>query len=325
MVMEELRTQFYVYNGGGYTKPSNAQKTDNSDESIFTQASSEELKNKLEEVENKQGFIGKIWNGFKNLTGLGLSSKDAKKAIEDFKKGKISYEEAEATIQKFDSKQKGIVDIVANVAAGVTVAAVAVGTCGAGLAAGAAVGGAVKAGLKTVDRATNDVKGDALDVKQIAKDGITGAVSGAVTVATAGFGAGAAAAKEGAKAGVKEMVKQGAIQGAKRGAITGAAAGAASYTTDAMFEKDVHFNVSDLMKNTLENTVAGAITGGTMGATSGATSGLRINELVRISDNAKLNDSDIKLLDIIKNARSDAKRAVFKNKVKEALENSVFA
>ncbi|MDO5437824.1 MAG: hypothetical protein Q4F80_06470, partial [bacterium] len=206
----------------------------NTDYSIFLESETEEtvdsLKEQFDEVQDKQGFLGKIWNGFKNLTGLGLSSNDVENTIEQYENGEITYEEAQNTIENFETKQDSTVNLFSNVMTGVATAGIAASAIATGgislgaIAAGAAVGGAAKAGIKTLDRATNNVKGDAVDLKQIAKDGLTGAIDGAISTATAGMVKGAVAGQT-----VKQAVKEGVIHGAQAGAISGAVTGAGDY------------------------------------------------------------------------------------------------
>ena len=247
-------------------------------------ADAEALKQQFDAVQDEQGILGKLWNGFKNLTGLGLGSNDVEAKIEQFQNGEITYEEALKTIESYDEKQEGAVNIIANTATGIATAGIAVATGGAGaLLMGAAIGGATKAGLKTLDRATNDIQGDALDVKEIIKDGVTGAVDGAVSAATAGMFKGAVAGQT-----VKEAVKQGAIQGAKAGAITGAATGATDYTVNTIADGE-EFTVEGLLGTTAQNAVTGAVFGGLLG---GITGGIQQSKLNNKSANPKLLEAD---------------------------------
>ncbi len=233
------------------------------------------LDKELQEIKDKQGFLGKVWNGFKNLTGLGVSSKDVEMSIEQYKNGEISLEEAKSEIEKFDKKQEGAVNLFSNISTGIISTAIAVGAVATGgltaVAAGAIVGGASKAGLKTLDRATNNIKGDAIDTKQILKDGLTGAIDGAASALTAGM-------VKGAQAGlaVKEAVKEGVINGAKAGAISGGITGASDYTIDAVMEDDVKFSFGTLAKSTVQTMLFGAFTGAAMG---GITNGIGQNRL----------------------------------------------
>ncbi len=250
-------------------------------------ASAEELRTELQSVQEEQGFLGKAWNGFKNLTGLGLGSADVEDKIEAYENGEISYDEALESIESYETKQDNMVDLAANVVSGVVTGAVAIGgslaTFGLGtagsVAAGAALGGVVKAGIKTADRATNEVKGDELDLKQITKDVVTGAVDGAVNVATAGMFEGVTAAGQT----VKQAVTKGIVQGAKSGAISGAAAGAASYTVEAAVEEDVDFTISGFATTTIQNAIGGAVMGGVVGGVTGGVQQNSLNKKVIVS------------------------------------------
>lgn len=73
---------------------------------ISTEEQIQNLEVKLQAVKDEQGFIGKTWNALKCLTNLGSSTEKCEKAIEDFKNGEISYEEADSMISKFSTKQK---------------------------------------------------------------------------------------------------------------------------------------------------------------------------------------------------------------------------
>ncbi len=246
------------------------------------------LEAQLANVESEQGVIGSLWNGLKNLTGIGASSEKCQKAIDDFKNGDISYEEASAIISDFQAKQQNSVNLVSNIATGVAVVAVvgsAVLTGGLSLgvvAAATGVGAATKAGLKFADRATNKVEGDALDAKQIAKDALSGAVDGAVSVATMGLGTAAVTGKTVAAQTLKQTVIQGAKQGAIGGAVSGATMGASDYTIEAAFEEDVEFNVADLTKTTLISAAGGALAGGIMG---GVNSGVQYKKVSALQAN----------------------------------------
>ncbi len=234
----------------------------------------EALENKLTSVKEEQGIFSSAWNSIKCFTGIGSSTKKCEQAIQDYKDGKISYEEADSIISGFSEKQKSSVNLVSNILTGVAAVAVvgsAVMTGGLSLGViltAGAVGGATKAGLKFIDRATNKKHGDALDAKEIAKDALTGAVDGAVSVATMGMGATAVSAKTVASQTIQETVKQGAIAGAKAGAIAGGITGASDYTIEAALEEDVDFNAGDLISQTVQTAVGGAVAGGVMGGIS---------------------------------------------------------
>ena len=230
------------------------------------------LNEAFEDVQDEQGIIGQIWNGFKNLTNLGLSSDDVSEKIEQYKKGEITFEEANEAIESYKNKQEGAVSIISNTATGLTTAGFAIATGGVGaLVAGAIIGGVTNAGLKTLDRATNNIENDALDVKEIAKDGITGAVDGLVSAATAGIVKAPIAGQA-----VKQALKQGVVQGAKAGAITGAATGAADYTINTVADEK-EFKVSDLIATTAQNALSGAAFGGLFGGLSNSLGQYQLN------------------------------------------------
>lgn len=264
-----------------------ASKAEMEDKSVFAtnsiadDSSAQFLKDELKAVEDEQGIFGKAWNGVKNFFGFGLGSDKVEEKIEAYENGEISYEEALNTIQQFDSKQEGAVNLISNVATGIATAGLAVATGGVGaIVGGALIGGATKAGLKTVDRATNNVEGDALDGKQILKDGLIGAVDGTVSAMTAGMIKMPVAGQT-----VKQAVKQSVINGAKAGAISGATTGATEYSVEAAFEDDVEFNFSDMLKTSAQNAVAGGVFGGVLGGITGGIGQKGLNSKVKVSHN----------------------------------------
>lgn len=284
--MDRLSTNFDVSNNVNLTTQTVQNSKTDDEQTIFEQDNAEkqnldDLKNKFEAAQDEQGFLGKLWNGFKNITGLGLSSNDVQCKLEQYENGEITYEEVASVIEEYKTKQDGAVDLIANTATGLAVAGVSVATGGAGaLLIGLGVGAGAKAGLKTADRATNNVKGDALDSKEILKDGITGAVDGFTSALTAGI-----VSVPTAGATVMNTAKQGLVQGAKAGAITGAATGATQYTTDCAFDDDKEFALSGLLASTAQNTVTGGIFGGVTGGIGGAISQNNFNNTITISHN----------------------------------------
>ena len=272
-----------VYNND--VKASN--KTNEEDLSLFHGEefySVEVLQNQLAEINASNGFIGEGWNDIKNGTGLGISSDDCEDAISLYKQGKISFEQAEAKINQYKAKQESSVNLFSNIATGA--AAILAGTAvvaTGGLAAlgvGALTGAATKAGLKTVDRATNKVKGDALDGKQIAKDALSGAVTGGIGVATAGtagnpfnngFAVGGKTLIEG---GTKACVARCAVTGLETGAISGAS----NNLIECAFEEDKDFNLKDFTTETVTSAVTGATVGAIMGGVNGT---LRSHNLLK--------------------------------------------
>jgi len=155
---------------------------------VQAKSASQELKDQLKETKGKQGIIGKVWDGFKNLTGIGAGSNKAQKAIEKFEKGEITQEEAQKAVQKYQRGQEQAVDFVADVATGIiSVAAVAAAgvTGGASLLLATGVGAVVKPAIKGIDAISG---GREYSAKDFVKDVGTGAINGVLGIATAGIG-----------------------------------------------------------------------------------------------------------------------------------------
>ena len=240
-----------------------------SKESIF-------LEEKLQEIEDEQGFLGKAWNGIKEFTTLGVSQSDCEDMLKKYNKGEISFEEAIEYLDEYDSKQKTMSGLLSNIITGVCAIAIATpfgaitaaGTkaigWGLAFAKGAPIGAAIKAGIGVLDRATNDVEDDALDGKQIVKDGISGALTGAAS-AVSGSQCFIYKGLENASLIPANKLANKMLQGALCGVECGAMSGSASYMTDVAFG-DKEFSFGDLATNTLTS----AAVSGTVGATVGA-------------------------------------------------------
>ena len=268
------------YNQNSDVKP---QQSEEKDVSIFA-GNIDALQCQLNEIKANNGVIAEGLDDFKNFIKIGVSSDDCDKAIEQYKEGKISFEQAEAKINEYKTKQDNNLNLFSNIATGT--AAILAGTAviaTGGLAAigiGALTGAVTKAGLKTVDRATNKVEGDALDGKQIAKDALSGAVTGGIGVATAGtagnpfnngFSLGGKTLIEGGR---NACVAKCAVTGLKTGAISGAS----NNLIECAFEEDKEFNFKDFATET----ATGAVTGATVGAIMGGVNGtLRTHDLLK--------------------------------------------
>ena len=219
------------------------------------------LVNYYQNAKDKQGAIGDLWNGIKDLTGVGISENKCDSMLEKYKNGQINFEEAVKYIEKFDKKQNDSTDLIANILTGTasiattTIMGVMGGPLLPILALGAGVGAVTKTALKLFDRATNDVKNDEFDVKTITKDVISGAVTGATSAVPSGIA-------QGIKTGNKALAIQ---NGIKCGAVCGASAGAISYTTDVVLDNK-EFNFGELAKSVGTS----AFVSGTVGAGVGA-------------------------------------------------------
>ncbi len=244
----------------------------NIDESIFNTVNQsttkeedvEALEAQLAAIQAKNGAILDGWNNFKEATNLGTSAEKCDKAIEQYQNGEITYEEAEQIINEFGAKQDSSLNLFSNITTSIaaigTVAAVAATIATGGLAApaaiaiGAGAGALTKAGFKAADRATNEVEGDALDGKELAKDALSGTVTGGLAT----FSMGTASTAKTLGAAVKGCTKT--------GLITGSISGASNYAIDCSFDEDKDFEASEFVKTTAENAVIGGAVGAIMGS-----------------------------------------------------------
>ena len=222
-----------------------------------------ELESRLRDVKAKQGVIGNLWNGVKEITDLGVSKSDCDSMLDRYKKGIVTYDQALEYINSFEKKQDSTTDLWANIITGVTAIAFATAAAGAGpigwafaFAKGAPIGAAVKTLIKFIDRATNNKKNDEFDFKQMSKDAISGAITGTTSAVASQVGIGIKAGKIGLSI----------SNGAKCGAQCGALAGSTSYITDVALDKDKHFNVDDFITNTATSTFISGTVGGIVGA-----------------------------------------------------------
>lgn len=247
---------------------------------LATSQKAQFLEQKLEAIDDEQGFLGSIWNGMKEITTLGVSQSDCEKMLDKYKSGEISFEEAVNYLDEFDSKQETMSNLLSNIITGVG-AIIAVGVTGpvgwaAAFATGAPVGALLKTGIKFADRATNDVEGDALDGKQMVKDAISGAITGAASAVSGSecfIYKGLQANGLLPVSGIADSVLKGTLCGVECGAM----AGSASYMTDVAFG-DKEFSFGELTDTALTSALVSGTVGGVVGAT---TYGLDVNNLAQ--------------------------------------------
>ena len=67
------------------------------------------LENKLQNIEDEQGIFGKMWNGTKELTGIGTYQKECETLLKKFEKGDITFEEAVEYLNGFEQKQEKVI------------------------------------------------------------------------------------------------------------------------------------------------------------------------------------------------------------------------
>ncbi|MBR5303557.1 MAG: hypothetical protein IKU37_01865 [Candidatus Gastranaerophilales bacterium] len=217
------------------------------------------LKQDLEKTKSEQGILGKLWDGFKNLTGIGASSSKAEQAIEDYENGLISIKEMEHAVSGYQEGQKMAVDVVADMASGMLsivvfgAATAVLGPVGALFAAG--VTGAIsKVGIKAGDAL---VAGKEYTSKDLLYDTTSGGINGLLGPVTNGIGntVTKTIASKIIKEGAEEVVEQGVKQGFKQ------------------FAKNVILNQSDdIIGGTLKQRAiafgAGMATDGALGGTA---------------------------------------------------------
>lgn len=235
----------------------------NSLQTVSSQEESLFLEQKLQEVKDKQGFIGNAWNGIKEIINLGVSEEKCEKMLDKYNSGEISFDEAVEYLEKYDKKQKASTDLITNIAVGtasiaLATTAVAGGPIGWGLAIakGAPIGSALKTGISFLDRASNKVEGDALDGKTIIKDVISGATTGATSAVSSGIGGAIKSAEFG-----KALAK-----GAQCGALCGGSSGAIGYLADVILEEDKEFDTVEFLGNTATSAFYSSLVGTGVGA-----------------------------------------------------------
>lgn len=265
-----------------------------------------QMKAELSETKKKQGFIGGLWDGFKNLTGIGAGSNKAENAIKKFENGEGSYEDAQKALGKYENGQKVVVDTVAGIASGLAVTACVVGgvfTGGATIPLAFAAGGAVNTAIKGIDAATG---GREYSLKDGVGDFAMGGINGVLAVATAGVGTAVKSAIAptanqyllmplGKQIATKIAVA--AAGGAATGGVYGGVMGGAHYIIKEEGDKSVGGFVNAVVNGTATGAVTGAVIGGVAeGATiakEGVTkTGMFSNDQSLGRTNAKLSEAN---------------------------------
>lgn len=207
----------------------------------------------LKDSEDNQGWLGKSWSGFKNMTGVGDSSNKVReqlkqeskllkqfnqnpqnrakifkqltgleynsKNMQDFIDGKIQLK-SEQKLDGYKEGQKVAVDVASDVASGVAAfgiytAAVAAApfTGGASIAVGVAAASVAGAGIKVAVKASDTI-GTNRKYDSLGSDILMGSVNGFIAPLTAGAG-GAVAKTFAVRTGV-QVVKEAGKQGTKQ-------------------------------------------------------------------------------------------------------------
>lgn len=168
-----------------------------------------EIEKKYNDVLNKQGIVGKVWDFAKNCFGSKMGSNAVSKKLELYKKGLVSEEEIIDTVNKYAKGQQKALDFVADWGStiiGAGAFALAMPLCASVPIAltCAAVGGALfKTGAKRLDAysAGRNYKTGPYDIA-------TGAICGFLSPIVNGVG-NAAVKAVGARLGLKNLANAG--------------------------------------------------------------------------------------------------------------------
>ena len=287
----------------------------------FSYINEDILNEKLQSIKEENGCVRNIWDKFKCLFDVGTNSEKCEETIEKYKNGEISFDDAMNEIEKYNQKQDSSLNLFSNIAAsfaaiaaGTAAAAAVIATGGAAAPlvvaalAGAGAGAVTKTAFKTTDRATNEIKGDALDAKQISKDALSGAVTGAIAGATMGNGAACST--------LKESVLVSAGRAAKTGVITGSVSGASNYAIECAFEDDKSFDSGEFISVTAESALVGGVVGSIMGSANGAMKScgiLKHGGMVKGSSSAIQNATN---QDVVANSLCSAEYKVLNDRIR---------
>ena len=143
------------------------------------------------QIKEKQGLIGKFWDGVKNLFNSKFGTKGVESQIEQFKKGQISEDELKQAVSKYTTGQKKAIDFAsdflsANIGFGAYYLAMTKGNK-LSSAAGIAVSSAVGAITKTLTKYT-DAQTGGREYKTLSYDLITGGIDGLLGPVAKGMG-----------------------------------------------------------------------------------------------------------------------------------------
>ena len=180
-------TKTNEYNDDTFEKEENIESSEQT-ETREEITSVEDLEAKFEEIQAKQGFVGKTFDKIKNalpfLSKLGCKgSEEVQDAIEKVKSGEMTLEEAKEIIEKYESNQEIGTEVILDTATLGIVSAVCLlaGPLGWGALAvigvSTAVGAVSRVALGAADAATNDVEGD-YTAENIKEDAVKGGIIG---------------------------------------------------------------------------------------------------------------------------------------------------
>lgn len=211
-------------------------------------------------VSDKGGIISKGTDKIKSLFNMKGSSKDVQNAIEQYKNGLISYDEANNKIKEYESGQNSstgaLTTALSAIGGYIGSALIASKGTGAGKTAAAAalIGAGIKAAAGIFDRATNKVSGDTLNLKDLTTDVSKGLITGAITSGASMLSS-------------DKFIVPSAANGAITGAITGAATGVTDYSIDSIAGNG-DFSINDMIAQSVKYAAGGTLIGAGTGKIS---------------------------------------------------------
>ena len=209
----------------------------------------------------KQGIISKGIDTVKSLFSMKGTSKSAKKALEKYQNGIISYNEAMKEIENFKEKSKASTDAITSAFSavgsfvGASVMKAKGGTTGKIIALAVGLGAGIKMLMGIGERGTNQIAGDSLDSVSLAKDLAQGLINGAIT------GGVYTATSNPSKIST-------ASSGALTGAISGSLMGVSDYSINCI-DENKEFSINDMLSQSLKYALGGTIIGAGAGAGTG--------------------------------------------------------
>lgn len=227
----------------------------------LSEGSFEKLQTSYIEAKASQGLISKGIDTIKSLFSMKGTSKSAKKAIENYQNGAISYNEAMKEIENFEEKSKTSTDSITSAIsaigafAGASIMKAKGGTTAKMFALAVGLGAGIKTLMGIGERGTNQVAGDTLDATKLAKDLAQGSINGAITGGVSIVSA-------------KPSMVSTTSSGALTGAISGSLMGVSDYSINCI-DENKEFSINDMIIQSLKYAVGGLMLGAGTGAITG--------------------------------------------------------
>ena len=245
----------------------------------LSEGSFEKLQTSYIEAKASQGLISKGIDTIKSLFSMKGTSKSAKKAIENYQMGTISYNEAMKEIENFEEKSKTSTDSITSAIsaigafAGASIMKAKGGTTAKMFALAVGLGAGIKTLMGIGERGTNQVAGDTLDATKLAKDLAQGSINGAITGGVSIVSA-------------KPSMVSTTSSGALTGAISGSLMGVSDYSINCI-DENKEFSINDMVSQSLKYAIGGAM----LGAGTGALTGKLLNQkTTEAASSSVLND-----------------------------------